>query len=310
MKKSFYTVLLLTSMTVFVTTGCKSKKENPLIDSIFYADSSSVTATEIDTLKTEIIKTSKKIPLDKNGEKFISFSSTICYPFEKDTSKLAQIIRDWTSKQMSYCIFNSETEPELYKGSNTKAKLMAEHYMRTYVKQSQDDINEFTSMSDDASEEGLLFTCEYEISTKKHFENSDYITFISNAYSYAGGAHGSTNIDYLTINKHTNKKITWNELFDKKNLNKIMKLVKAKFIQQFIEDGSGNFDDALILDEQQRKKELPIPATAPGLSISGIEFLYNQYEIACYAAGVLSVTLSYNEISEYLKPEAKKLLMK
>ena len=310
MRKYFYFALCLSASAMFFTTGCKNKTTNPLVDSIFSVDSSSNAEIENDTLKTEIITVDKKHPLSADGEKAITFSANICYPVNEDNSKIAQIIRDWTSKRLAYCTQSGEDKPKLYAGDNKKGKLMTEHYMRTYIKQSKEEINEFVSLNDGASEEDMLLSYEYDIRTSKMYEDNDYITFLSNVYSYAGGAHGSTDIDFLPINKHTNKAIGWTDLFDKKDFNKIMKLVRAKFVKQFKKEWNDDFDDVLILDEEQRKKGLPMPATSPGLSISGVEFLYNQYEIACYAAGVLSVTIPYAELESYLKPEIKAILIK
>ena len=47
-----------------------------------------------------------------------------------------------------------------------------------------------------------------------------------------------------------------------------------------------------------------MPATSPYFTADGIVFTYQQYEIAPYAAGQPSFTLSYKDVASYLTKEA------
>ena len=53
---------------------------------------------------------------------------------------------------------------------------------------------------------------------------------------------------------------------------------------------------------------LPLPVTDPWLTRDGIVFLYQEYEIACYAMGRPSVILPYEVLLPLLTDEAKALL--
>jgi hypothetical protein len=55
---------------------------------------------------------------------------------------------------------------------------------------------------------------------------------------------------------------------------------------------------------------LPLPQAAPYFTKDGITFVYAQYEIACYAAGMPTFTIPYNKIEGILTSSAAALLQK
>ena len=42
-----------------------------------------------------------------------------------------------------------------------------------------------------------------------------------------------------------------------------------------------------------------------GIDASGINFVYNQYEIASYAAGVIIIPFTYEELKQFVKKDSK-----
>ena len=50
---------------------------------------------------------------------------------------------------------------------------------------------------------------------------------------------------------------------------------------------------------------IPLPAWEPYPSEKGLEFIYQQYEIASYAAGMPSFTVSYDDIAPFLTPQGQ-----
>ena len=53
---------------------------------------------------------------------------------------------------------------------------------------------------------------------------------------------------------------------------------------------------------------IPLPAWTPYPDGDALTFVYQQYEIACYADGMPSFTLPLEEIDPYLTPAARRLL--
>ena len=52
---------------------------------------------------------------------------------------------------------------------------------------------------------------------------------------------------------------------------------------------------------------IPLPANPPYLTTTGVMFCYTQYEIAPYAAGIISFEIPYDQILPFLTDEAKAL---
>ena len=63
-------------------------------------------------------------------------------------------------------------------------------------------------------------------------------------------------------------------------------------------------------EENELEFGLPLPATDPWLTKKGVSFIYQQYEIAPYAAGMPSFVLAYDDIRPYLTEDAAKMLRK
>ncbi|MBQ1800320.1 MAG: DUF3298 domain-containing protein, partial [Prevotella sp.] len=64
--------------------------------------------------------------------------------------------------------------------------------------------------------------------------------------------------------------------------------------------------DMLLIDEDVN--HIPLPAWAPYLTYQGVAFAYQQYEIAPYAAGIISFIIPYEKIMPYLVPEIKAVI--
>lgn len=62
----------------------------------------------------------------------------------------------------------------------------------------------------------------------------------------------------------------------------------------------------LLIDEDVN--HIPLPAWAPYLTHQGVAFAYQQYEIAPYAAGIISFIIPYEKIMPYLVPEIKAVI--
>jgi hypothetical protein len=64
--------------------------------------------------------------------------------------------------------------------------------------------------------------------------------------------------------------------------------------------------DMLIIDGDVA--HLPMPVTPPCLMEDGVSFVYQQYEIAPYAAGLPSFIIPYKKIMPYFVPEIKEAI--
>lgn len=165
----------------------------------------------------------------------------------------------------------------------SKESLMKElqNQKKNYFEQCRKDANEFmpdfeqtwesTSDMNIQSNKNQLLTVTYEVS------------------GYSGGAHGYYNIMFKNFDLKQNKTLELKDIFQdpkKINWNKLL---------------SSHFDN----DDQ---KEMLLVDKIPVnnnfyFDQDGITFVYNQYEITAYAAGVVEINIPYIDVKAYVKPE-------
>lgn len=119
------------------------------------------------------------------------------------------------------------------------------------------------------------------------FETGKVLTYAGSIYTYTGGAHGSTVSFGSTFRTDNGKALGW-DMFRSDSLVAIKNMVKEAIKTQYFKAGN-NFSDYLLVKEN----EFPLPQTAPRFVKDGIEFIYQQYEIAPYAEGMPSCVLPY-----------------
>ena len=147
----------------------------------------------------------------------------------------------------------------------------------------------------------------YEFSLLKQEETDKYVVFQSEDYVYLGGAHGGVvGRGGLTFDKKDGHLVE--KVVDPASLDAIQPLLRKGLTEYF----SGNdmevtpeeLDNILFLETGV----IPLPAWTPYPAKDGIVFIYQQYEIASYAAGMPNFTIPYEDILPYLTPEAKALV--
>lgn len=137
---------------------------------------------------------------------------------------------------------------------------------------------------------------EYEaaIDIDEIYENDRVISMDFKNYLYTGGAHGNGSVIFKNFDKKTGVEIPSSLLF--KNLDSFTNLAERKFrsAYQIPENESINstgfwFDGEIF----------HLPENL-GLNADGIILLYNAYDIASYADGPIELTITWDEVSEFL----------
>ncbi|MBD1260258.1 DUF3298 and DUF4163 domain-containing protein [Maribacter polysiphoniae] len=135
---------------------------------------------------------------------------------------------------------------------------------------------------------------EAKITGTVSYENKNVLTIALNSYLFTGGAHGYTTRRFLNFDKNKGMEIENRELFkDRKDFEHF---AETKF----------RIQEDIPLDE-------PINSTGfmfegdtfylpenIGFTEEGMVLLYNQYEVASYADGAITLVLPFNEIKNYL----------
>lgn len=127
------------------------------------------------------------------------------------------------------------------------------------------------------------------------FEDDNIITFEFNAYSFTGGAHGYGSKAFLNFDKRSGEELEEWQLFE--DLEGFQKFAETKFrIQEDIpQDANINATGFMFNGDNFHLSE------NVGYTEDGVQLIYNQYEVASYADGPITLTVPFAEANKYLK---------
>ncbi|TAI47775.1 DUF3298 and DUF4163 domain-containing protein [Flagellimonas allohymeniacidonis] len=127
------------------------------------------------------------------------------------------------------------------------------------------------------------------------YEDAKTLTIKMDAYTFTGGAHGYSSTGFLNFDKLKAEELEAWELFDDKE--NFTKYAETKFrIQEKIPQDSGINTTGFMFEGDS----FHLPQNL-GYTASGLELIYNQYEVASYADGPITLTIPYAEANKYLK---------
>ena len=126
---------------------------------------------------------------------------------------------------------------------------------------------------------------------KIHSNDNNLLTLVYQFSGYTGGAHGYYNEIYKVFDLKNNKSILLNDIVKNANDKIWNKILMDNFNQQ-----NADANDMLL------EKVIPLNANFY-LDQNSITFVYNQYEITAYAAGVIYIKLNLDDIKNHLKPD-------
>jgi len=115
----------------------------------------------------------------------------------------------------------------------------------------------------------------------------DILSYQANIECYLGGAHGSYVVQYFNIDKETGKLLTIGDIVPAEKETEVL----VAMAEQLCKDWEA--DDLEDLQEKTGITMLGDLYLTNNFLIKGdsIEFLFNQYEIAPYAAGLIGITI-------------------
>ncbi|MFD0834594.1 DUF3298 domain-containing protein [Mariniflexile aquimaris] len=127
---------------------------------------------------------------------------------------------------------------------------------------------------------------EAQIDGEILYESPKIITVAITSYVNTGGAHGNTKITFLNFDAQTGKRLRNTELL--KDVEGFNKIAKA-YLKDALKEEEVLFDaDSFQLPENI------------GYTMEGLVLLYNTYEIASYATGLIEFTIPYEKANNYL----------
>jgi hypothetical protein len=138
---------------------------------------------------------------------------------------------------------------------------------------------------------------EAQINGEISYESPIVLSILLNRYVFAGGAHGNGTSVFLNFDKQGNIELENYELFS--NPEGFLALSETKFRaeKEVPEKGPINATGFMFSGDV-----FHLPENL-GFTKEGVQLIYNQYEIASYVDGPITITIPYKEANPFLKEE-------
>ena len=139
-----------------------------------------------------------------------------------------------------------------------------------------------------------LIPWEAMIEAQIAYENNELITIRLDSYIFTGGAHGYGSTRFLNFEKQSGLELARKDLF--KNHRDFVDFAEERFRKQEKIPGDQSINSTGLMFELD---EFYLPENI-GFTESGLQLLYNPYEVASYADGTIEMTIPYDELENYM----------
>jgi hypothetical protein len=151
------------------------------------------------------------------------------------------------------------------------------------------------SVKDTIKNPSAVYTVESSAVVER--QDSSLTTIYFSGHSYAGGAHGGNDYSFINWNTKTAKAIKLTDLFIDGYNEKLTQIAEKIFRKQ------EKLSDTASLKENYFFKNAKFALNNNFLiTPTGLIFLYNEYEIKSFAAGVTQLSIPYEQIKLLLRP--------
>lgn len=216
------------------------------------------------------------------------------------TSQVESLIRDtlvaYLDKECRNAGYREkESKIQPYTGNDVKG--CVEHYGKILAQ----ELNTL------ATEDESFYPWEYNIGISMSRKTDRYVVFNCSNYVYLGGAHGGVSgAGPMTFCLATGEKIQ--KFIDDSALMPLQAELRKGVLSYFRECEEDMTEEDMMNQLFIEDGIIPLPTMQPEPSENGLIITYQQYEIACYAAGMPSFCLPYEVVAPYLTEEAKSIL--
>lgn len=158
----------------------------------------------------------------------------------------------------------------------------------------------------DFSGEDWSVNYEYDVRFGVSSISENLLSYDFVAYGYQGGAHGGTSAVSATFNRSDGSVLTYDRVFLPEKRAELIDMIRTELWNRYFKDldAGDTLADALLVNPD----ELELPSTLPDFKPEGVQFTYQQYEIAPYVYGMPSCTIAYDELRPLMRPEVLDLI--
>lgn len=209
--------------------------------------------------------------------------------YSVETSNDAIVALNYPKAEGSEAIatrINQTLEAHISKQINLSEDTTIENTVDEAIQQFNTDYKSFISDFPDAAQQW-----EALIDGEVTYRSPEVICIALNSYLDTGGAHGNTNVRFFNFDPLTGNLLEMDDLIS--NIDGLSALIKTQLKSEIKANTTEPLDHAFIGSDFKFPESI-------GYSDEGLIILYNPYEIASYAQGIVEFSIPFEDVNSYL----------
>lgn len=192
------------------------------------------------------------------------------------------------------------------KYANLTPEAAVDSFKNEYIATYRKSVDEFylEDLKNGMTKNDLPSWYNYEYSQNTRFSNGKegILNFISETSEYTGGAHPNSWIQWMNFDKSNGKLLTLKDVFLAGSEKPLSQLLLKELIAEMADRMEGS--PIKSLEDLQNagiltSTDIYVPENFL-LEAEDVSFLYNSYDIAPYATGIITLTLPYTSVEKYM----------
>jgi len=185
-------------------------------------------------------------------------------------------------------------------------EVAVDSFKNTYIDNYRKDVNEFyqEDIKNGTPKDELPTWYNYEDGLTTHFREGKegILNFIAETFEYTGGAHPNSWNKWMNFEKNTGKLLALKDVF----MAGSEKPMSDMLLEELITEMATRLEDSSITSLEGLQNAGILNSTnmyVPDnflLEKEKVSFLYNKYDIAPYAVGVITLSLPYTSVEKYM----------
>lgn len=185
-------------------------------------------------------------------------------------------------------------------------EVAVDSFKNTYINNYRKDVNEFyqEDIKNGTPKDELPTWYNYEYGLTTHFSEGKegFLNFIAETFEYTGGAHPNSWNKWMNFEKNTGKLLALKDVF----MAGSEKPMSDMLLEELITEMATRLEDSSITSLEGLQNAGILNSTnmyVPDnflLEKEKVSFLYNKYDIAPYAVGVITLSLPYTSVEKYM----------
>lgn len=185
-------------------------------------------------------------------------------------------------------------------------EVAVDSFKNTYINNYRKDVNEFyqEDIKNGTPKDELPTWYNYEYGLTTHFSEGKegILNFIAETFEYTSGAHPNSWNKWMNFEKNTGKLLALKDVF----MAGSEKPMSDMLLEELITEMATRLEDSSITSLEGLQNAGILNSTnmyVPDnflLEKEKVSFLYNKYDIAPYAVGVITLSLPYTSVEKYM----------